>query len=120
MDFLKDILVPILVALLSSGVVGKIIDKRISKNDVGKKIDELSERIDRNQAETYRTRILRFNGEVKRGVHHDEEEFNDILNCIDGYEHYCKTHPDYPNSKAVLAIANLKRVYQELYTTNGF
>lgn len=120
MDFLTSVMTPILVALISSGVVGKLIQRKFDNNDLCKKIDGLSERIDKNQAETYRTRILRFNGEVKRGTHHDEEEFNDILNAIDGYERYCKEHPNYPNSKAVLAIENLKRVYQKLIQTNGF
>lgn len=43
------------------------------------KLKELDYKVDKNQAETYRTRILRFNGEIKRGVHHDEEEFNDAI-----------------------------------------
>lgn len=120
MELLTSVITPIIVALISSGIVGKLISAKLDKHDLSSKFDALEEKIDRNQAETYRTRILRFNGEIKRGVRHDEEEFNDILNAIDGYEGYCKTHPNYPNSKAVLAIENLKRVYKQCMETGDF
>jgi hypothetical protein len=67
-----------------------------------------------------RREILRFNDEVRRGVQHTEESFDDILECIDVYERYCDTHPAFENNKAVLAIGNLKRVYQDRLTHNDF
>ncbi len=112
--------VSILVAILSSGWFANVISKRLSSNDIVAKIDNLEYKIDQNQAETYRTRILRFNGELKRGTRHDEEEFNDCLNAIDGYESFCKAHPSYPNNKAILAIENIKEVYKKAYKENDF
>ena len=103
---LTNVLVPITVALISSGKLAKI--------------DSLEKKTDLNKAEDKRTSILRFNGEIKRGIHHDEEEFNDCLGAIDYYEDYCRQHQDYPNSKAVMAIANVKRVYEKAYTENDF
>lgn len=115
-----QVLVPIVVAIVSSGWFANAISKRLSSNDLASKLDSLEYKIDRNQAETYRTRILRFNGEIKRAVHHDEEEFNDVLSAIDGYEAFCREHPDYPNNKALLAIENVKNVYRETFSKNNF
>ena len=117
---LTNVLVPITVALISSGKLANKLEKKFSINELSKKIDNLEEKIDLNKAESNRTRILRFNGEIKRGIHHDEEEFNDCLGAIDYYEKYCKVHQNYPNSKAVMAIANVKRVYEKAYTENDF
>ena len=117
---LTNVLVPITVALISSGKLANKLEKKFSIGDLSKKIDSLEDKIDLNKAESNRTRILRFNGEIKRGIHHDEEEFNDCLGAIDYYEDYCRQHPDYPNSKAVMAIANVKRVYEKAYTENDF
>ena len=108
-----NILVPIAVALISSGKLANKLEKKFSVSELSKKIDSLEDKIDLNKAENNRTRILRFNGEIKRGIHHDEEEFNDCLGAIDYYEDYCRQHPDYPNSKAVLAIANVRRTYEK-------
>ena len=115
-----NILVPIAVALISSGKLANKLEKKFSVSELSKKIDSLEDKIDLNKAESNRTRILRFNGEIKRGIHHDEEEFNDCLGAIDYYEDYCRQHPDYPNSKAELAIANVKRTYEKAYQENDF
>ena len=117
---LTNVLVPITVALISSGKLASKLEKKFSVSDLSKKIDSLESKIDLNKAEDKRACVLRFNGEIKRGIHHDEEEFNDCLDAIDHYEDYCRQHPDYPNSKAVMAIANVKRVYEKAYTENDF
>ena len=64
--------------------------------------------------------VLRFNDEVRRGVQHTAESYDDILESIDAYEHYCDTHPGFENNKAVLAISNIKRVYQDRLIKNDF
>ncbi len=138
---LTNVLVPITVALISSGKLANKLEKKFSVSDLSKKIDSLEKKIDSlekkidslekksdslekkidlNKAESKRTSILRFNGEIKRGIHHDEEEFNDCLGAIDYYEDYCRENKDYPNSKAVMAIANVKRVYKKAYSKNDF
>lgn len=134
MNLLVSVFVPIIVALISSGKVANRVTKRIKIDDLSGKVDKLDtkvdlvtkkvelleDKVDMNKADTYRTRILRFNGEIKRGVKHDEEEFNDCLTAIDKYETYCKSHPDYPNNKCMLAIENVERVYKECLVNNSF
>ena len=115
-----NILVPIAVALISSGKLANKLEKKFSVDDLLKKMDSLEKKIDLNKAEDKRAFVLRFNGEIKHGIHHDEEEFNECLSAIDYYEDYCRQHPNYPNSKAVMAIANVKKVYEKAYSKNDF
>ena len=67
-----------------------------------------------------RARILRFNNELLRDIPHTKEEFVETLKDIDDYERYCKTHPDYANGRAVHAIANINRVYDERLEKHDF
>ena len=118
--FLTSVCVPIVVALISSGTSANRLSKRIRVDELLEKFNELNYKVDCNKADNCRARILRFNGEIKRGVHHDEEEFNDVIDSINNYEDFCEKHPRYPNNKAVLAIENIKNVYKKAYSKNDF
>ena len=67
-----------------------------------------------------RQRILRFNDEILFEKRHSKEHFDEILDDIDIYEDYCRTHEDYENNKAVLAIATIREVYKECLKTHDF
>ena len=84
------------------------------------KHDDLRNRMDKDDADECRTRILRFGDELRRGVEHSEEFFNQILDDISDYERYCAEHPEYKNSKAVNAIAEIDKVYQKCMEKNSF
>lgn len=84
------------------------------------KHDDLRNRMDKDDADECRTRILRFSDELRRGVEHSEEFFNQILDDISDYERYCAEHPEYKNSKAVNAIAEIDKVYQKCMEKNSF
>lgn len=84
------------------------------------KHDDLRNRMDKGDADECRTRILRFADELRRGVEHSEEFFNQILDDISDYERYCAEHPEYKNSKAVNAIAEIDKVYQKCMEKNSF
>ena len=71
-------------------------------------------------ADEYRRRILRFNNELICEIPHTREEFLEVLSDIDGYEGYCKTHPDYKNNRCVHAIANISRVYDDRLKEHDF
>lgn len=45
---------------------------------------------------------------------------NQILDDISDYERYCTEHPEYKNSKAVNAIAEIDKVYQKCMEKNSF
>ena len=62
----------------------------------------------------HRQRILRFNADLMRGDNcYTHEYFVDVLRDIDEYEDFCRSHPGYKNNRAVMAIANIKRVYEQ-------
>lgn len=100
---------------------------RALNGDVLKKLDKMEsaqaetrERLDEHiridnerNADTHRVQILRFNRELLQEAPHTQEDFIEALSEIDFYEHYCKSHPEYENNRAVLAIENIKRAYME-------
>ena len=72
------------------------------------------------KAEDARAAALRFNNELLRGIPHTREEFFEVLQKIDIYEDYCNKHKDYENNRAVHAIANINRVYDERLAKHDF
>ena len=75
---------------------------------------------DERNADEHRARILRFNNELLRDIPHTKEEFIDVLADIDFYERYCDTNKDYKNNRAVHAIANISRVYDDRLQKRDF
>lgn len=81
---------------------------------------EIMDKLNESEATDARYRIIRFDDEIRHHVKHTEEHFNQIMSDIDEYERYCSTHPDYKNSKAVMAIENVRRTYQKCRKENSF
>ncbi len=107
-------------------LIAKCIGRAIN-GDVLKKLDVLEGRLnghiemdDKRNADMHRARILQFNTELLRGIKHTEEDFNEIFYNINCYERYCRDHPDYPNNRAVHAIKNIGREYDERMEQNDF
>lgn len=67
-----------------------------------------------------RTQFLIFADELSRGVHHSREHFEAITDLVDDYDRYCKSHPDFPNSKARAAEKLIKDTYQERVNKNDW
>ncbi len=67
-----------------------------------------------------RRNILTAADEVRRGVPHSEEFFNEILADIDVYQDYCSTHPRFENAKAETSIALLKEIHYSVVKDNKF
>lgn len=102
--------------------------------DVQKKLDSMagSQKETRNLLESHikaderckadecRARILHFNNELLRDIPHTKEEFIEILKDIDDYEAYCRTHADYANGRAVHAIKNIDKTYDERLEKHDF
>ena len=73
-----------------------------------------------SKVDAARGRILSFNLELLQNLPHTIENFWEILTDIDFYESYCRDHPDYPNNRAVHAIANIKHVYDKRLEKHDF
>lgn len=102
-------------------------DKAIREREKDERIQTVMELLEKiraengeNKATTYRYRILRFDDEIRHGTKHSKEHFDQIIEDVDEYEEYCSGHPEYRNNKAVMAIENIKRVYQNCANEGTF
>ncbi len=86
------------------------------RKDVGKLANEMAE----DRATNARIRILCFSDEVRHGVRHSKESFDQVNLDIDTYRRYCDGHPNYKNNRAVMAIANIERVYADCLRKQDF
>lgn len=84
------------------------------------KMDNLSKSNGEGMAYTWRYRILRFNDEIIQRDRHTKEHFDQILEDIDNYEKFCENNPKFSNNKAVLAVKNIKDVYDKCVEENSF
>ena len=122
-------MVEIVMAVLGSSVltviinrVFNILDRKKDKQDqiiseINEMRSELNKHIEddeKHRADMSRARILRFSDELRRGISHSEESFNNILEDIDNYISYCTQHEAvYINSKANAAIRNIKTTHDK-------
>ena len=130
MDFLQAAAI----ALISGGLVSLIeflirrSDEKQDKNSevlkaiqsLADKITGIENRMDKENADEARRNILSFDDELRRGVPHSEESFNQVLQDIKFYRNYCRTHTDYENDKATSAIAHIRETYQTVKNENKF
>ena len=98
------------------------IGKRTNK-ELESKVDALSARVDQleeSDAIDCRVRILAFADEIRRGVRHSKETFDQALSDIDTYERYCNAHPLFLNKKTVAANEKIVAVYSDCMGKNDF
>ena len=100
---------------------------RAINREVIDKVDALSTTVNNNKKEDdeqwvllSRSHILRFGDELLHGVGHSKEHFDQILSDISKYEHYCETHPEFPNGQAIATIEQIKKTYQKCLEENKF
>lgn len=87
---------------------------------VRKDLDALRGEINEDRATNARIRILKFSDEVRHSVRHSKESFDQVNSDIDTYRKYCEKHPEYKNNRAVMAIANIERVYADCLKDHDF
>lgn len=80
--------------------------------DVSERVERIEDSLDKRDAVLARTHILRFDDELCNGVKHSKEYFQQQLQDIDTYTHFCRQNPDFENSYAVEAIKHIKEVYR--------
>ena len=101
---------------LNADVLKRLKETNQSLLDLDKKLDNHIAENEREKIDECRRRILIFNEKVVADSKNiTKERYDSILEDIDMYENYCDEHPNYPNSKAVLSIENLKRDYLKRY-----
>jgi len=88
--------------------------------DLGKRINGVEVRMDKEGADAARRNILIFDDELRRNIEHSEESFDQVLSDINFYSKYCREHPEYENNKATNAISHINHVYQQVKAENKF
>ena len=89
-------------------------------DEITKKIAGIEKRMDTDNANDARRRILAFDDELRRHVDHSREMWDQINADIDDYEHFCQHAVDYRNNKAGAAIENIKATYQQVKHDDKF
>lgn len=105
---------------LNAEVLETLSEVMAEQEDTKKRLQNHIDLDDQREADKVRASILHFNNELLRDVPHTKEEFVEILSKIDWYNDFCDTHKDYKNSRAVHAITNIERVYDERLAKHDF
>ena len=105
---------------INAEVLKELDEMKSVQKDTRERLERHIEVANERDADSKRASILQFNMELVRNLRHTREDFIEVLTHIDAYEQFCTDHPNYPNSRAVIAIANIKRVYEERLQKNDF
>ena len=99
--------------------LGRCIGRAIN-GEVLEKVETLTKDVRNNKADDddkwaslKRSHILMFGDEIRLGVDHSQERFDQILLDISEYEQYCDIHPEYKNDKAPVTIDLIKKTYKK-------
>lgn len=102
---------------LGKKINGDVISK---VDDLEKKIDSLEAEFRKKEAIASRIRIIRFGDEVRTGIRHSQESFDQVLDDISNYKLYCDSHKDFQNEKTVMTTKILLDNYRERLEKNDF
>jgi hypothetical protein len=100
---------------------------RAINGEVIEKVDKLEKDLssirndaDERAAKDARVRILRFGDEILHDKLHSKEHYDQILQDITEYEHYCVTHPDFKNNTTVITTARILETYEQCLKDHSF
>jgi hypothetical protein len=106
--------------------VAKKIGRAINA-EVIEKVDKLEEDLaemqnsaEENRAKQNRSDILRFGDELRLGIKHSKESFDNVLGTISDYDKYCTDHPTFKNKIAEINERYIAEVYEECLRNNTF
>lgn len=102
--------------------IGRAINKEMSEkiDAIDEKVNNLEKKTDRREANNKRSMILRFGDEVRHGIPHSKEHYDNVLTIIHEYETYCEENPEYRNNVAVATIKNIEKIYQKHLEQDDF
>ena len=104
----------------TSAIKAEVATAKTEVAAVKKCFDSHIEEFEETKAKATRFRILRFYDELCEGKKHSESHFEDILDDIDYYEHYCDTHPEFHNNRGHAAMEYVKTIYAKIKAKGGF
>lgn len=105
---------------LNKDVLDRLSTLEDEQREIKAEVSAQKELSDKREADGWRADILRFNMELVKHTKHTREDYIEILDIIDKYEKYCEAHKDYENNRAVHAIANIERCYDDRLKNDDF
>ena len=122
-----SVIVSIIIAVIGSSWFGNYMSTKLSKNSIVESIQAIEKKIDANEmknderfARQARSKILRFDDELRMNMKHSKEYFDNVIEDIDEYEGYCKATPTFKNRKAESAIEHIMKAYNQCHEQNDF
>ena len=109
--------------------LGKAFNKEVLNeiSTLKSRVDTLDERVQQSEAiqnerdaKYARTQILRFGDEIRVGMRHSKESFDEILSDITEYESYCETHKDFKNNRTKSTEKVILEEYEHCLKTDSF
>ena len=124
-------LIKLLIGFVHEIITGR---KKISNEEIAEKLDKQGKQIsaleksfekkseddEEKEAKACRRRILRADDEIRMGMRHSKDFFDDVLRDIDFYENYCDEHTHFKNRCADSAIRNVTATYEKCKKENDF
>ena len=101
-------------------VVGRIDELDRQVKAISKRQEEMEIIADERAAVACRIRILRFSDELRRGIDHSQESFEQTITDLDAYDAYCAAHPGFKNNKTVVAKERILTAYKHCHEKNNF
>ena len=105
---------------LNKDVLDRLSTLEGEQREIKAEVSAQKELSDKREADGWRADILRFNMELVKHTKHTREDYIEILDIIDKYEKYCEAHKDYENNRAVHAVANIERCYDDRLKNDDF
>lgn len=97
--------------------VNKEVNARMDKMEKG--MSSFGSKLDEHIAQSYRNKILSFQGELLANQKHTLEEFNEVIEACQKYEKHCKENK-VENDKCTLAINFIKWSFSECQKKHNF
>lgn len=95
-------------------IIQFLVTRSDMKQNFGKKLEDLNEKIDENQAINARVHILRFADELRfEEVCHSLDYYKQTLIDAQCYERYVISHPNFSNGITELSVEFIKDKYRE-------
>lgn len=105
---------------LNKDILSEVKKIQIEQKKIGDTLNNHIIEEEKNRALDSRKYILAFAREMLNGEEHTKEDYLEVLVSIDSYDSYCKSHPDFPNNRAICAKQLILDDYQERLRNSNF
>lgn len=104
----------------NADIIRKIDDLFLKIKELDNKIKELDDKIKESSTVSARVRMLRFAGEMLRGINHTKDDWDQVLTDITLYKNYCESHPEFKNDQTVSTTEYLLAEYKRRLEKRDF